>query len=414
MLMSLPVELIMAIVRGLEGDVEGLRTVALTCRDLLPIAREELFAVINVRAVEEGYMQVHLQHVVEVRTGRAVSPTAEEHRLLSGLPLRTLPKLRALGFVCLSPIFYIRLTPGLFSALGQLTSVTTLTLSRPSFLHLWHAQSVICALPNLSRLGLREPVFESFSLPLTYDGPLSRRFAATATRRPQLAFLSLAPAEDGAGEEIAAWVGQGPSGRTLATLVVPYHAVRPHVVLREFGPSVVRLSMPLRAPDGVYDRYLAEYSGLETLTVVLEAYSASAGPWHLLGPLMEHGVCAEALRVLRVDVRVEYGMDLCGALDWAALDRVNDALDEARYAGVGRVEVVVQWREGLGWDPEDGVRETVVENVRARLYGPAQAGKLLARVHKVKEVSVCVQRRSRVLTRRDSTRTRFPYDELWA
>lgn len=136
----------------------------------------------------------------------------------------------------------------------------------------------------------------------------------------------------------------------------------------------------------IYSGYLDEYTNLRTLTVFLEAYSTCEGPWFLLTPFLERGISAEHLHTITIDVRIEYPMDLWSAIDWTALDRVNDELDEAKFEGLRKVVFIMQWREGLEWKPAEGERDLVKQQIEQRLYNLVDAGKLEARVQVVREV----------------------------
>lgn len=136
----------------------------------------------------------------------------------------------------------------------------------------------------------------------------------------------------------------------------------------------------------IYSGYLDDYTNLRTLTVFLDAYSTCEGPWYLLAPFLERGISAEHLHTITIDVRIEYPMDLWSAIDWTALDRVNDELDEAKFEGLRRLVFILQWREGLEWKPAEGERDLVRQQIEQRLYNLVDAGKLEARVQVVGEV----------------------------
>lgn len=136
----------------------------------------------------------------------------------------------------------------------------------------------------------------------------------------------------------------------------------------------------------VYSGYLDYYTNLRTLTVFLEAYSTYEGPWFLLAPFLERGIAAEHLHTITIDVRVDYPMDLRSAIDWAALDRVNDELDEAKFDGLDRVVFILQWKERLEWNPAEGERDVVKRQIEQRLYNLVDTGKLEVRVQVVREV----------------------------
>lgn len=142
----------------------------------------------------------------------------------------------------------------------------------------------------------------------------------------------------------------------------------------------------------VYSGYLDYYTNLRTLTVFLEAYSTYEGPWFLLAPFLERGISSEHLHTITIDVRVDYPMDLRSAIDWAALDRVNDELDEAKFDGLNKVVFILQWKERLEWNPAEGERDVVKRQIEQRLYNLVDTGKLEVRVQVVRvRVEISVQ-----------------------
>lgn len=254
MLLTVPTEIIIAIIRALDRDTQALKNVALVCRALLPVVREELFEVTNERVFEQPYMLPYLGHIVELVIGGG--PILSLNRYLdshsaSCLQTQFLPKLKAIRFVAAHPVFYVRLPPELYTSLASLTAVTELTICWASFHNLFHAQALISALPNLSCLSLKEVKFFEWSPALQSRLSLVIfSYPSAASVRPRLTRLSVAPSpESSASAEIVAWLGQGPSAESLRTLVVPYQSPAAHAVLGHFGSTVEHLQMPLRELD---------------------------------------------------------------------------------------------------------------------------------------------------------------------
>ncbi len=255
MLLTVPPEILIAVIRALDRDTRALRNVALVCRALLPIVREELFAVTSERVLEQPYMHPYFKHIIElVIGGRPILSLRRYLDLHSAYCLQTqpLPKLKAIRFVTAHPRFYATLPLELYTALASFTAVTELILCWASFYNLSHAQSLICALPNLSCLSLKEVKF--FEGPQTLQSlfllDIINSPCSAASTRPRLTRLSVVPSpRSSASAEIVAWLGMGPSAESLRTLVVPYQSITAHVVLGHFGSTVEHLQMPLSDLD---------------------------------------------------------------------------------------------------------------------------------------------------------------------
>ncbi|KAI0325314.1 hypothetical protein GY45DRAFT_1330454 [Cubamyces sp. BRFM 1775] len=391
MLLTLPSELVVGIVHALDGDVKALRNVALTSRVLLPIAREVLFEVVNLRALNRTCIQPYFSAIKELRIvgtiqGMACALSKPPTSLI--LYPQAFIKLKALRLIDAGQLFYMRIPLSFLTAVTRLTALTELTLSGATFVHLGHVQSLICYLDRLSRLSLRNIEFCQDTITISTYTPLPVRIAPVAAVRPSLSHLSIAPLNSTtASAQVAQWLGSGPSRDSLTTLVLPHLSQAPYVVLNCFGPSVEHLCMPLRELDtSAYDGYLDGYTNLRTLTVFMEAYNTSQGSWYLLPPFLERGIpAAEQLHTITIDVRIGYPMSLSSAIDWTALDRLNDVLDDVKFKALQRVVVIMQWREALGWKPDWTEREAVARSVRARLYSLDGEGKLEARLQTVEE-----------------------------
>ncbi|KAI0364149.1 hypothetical protein BV20DRAFT_1057461 [Pilatotrama ljubarskyi] len=365
MLLTLPTELLQTVIGALasERDVRDLRTLALVCRALVPVARQELFKVVHVCAIYQPYMRPYLQHVVELRISEPLS---------------------AIRFIGLEPAFYREMPKQFLEALASISSITALTLSHALFRHPLLPRVLISAFPNLSGLSVAGlevvPTHSASSLP--------DYLFTTKLGHPRLSRLSMTPSNWGSSStELARWLSSGPSGESLTELVIPPKVGMPHAgILSSFGPSVKDLRMPLRELDGdIYTGYLERYTRVRSLTLFLEAYGTSQGPWFLLAPFFAHGIPSEQLESITLDVRIDYPMTLASAIDWATLDRVNDELDEDRFRALRKVVFVVQWKEELEWCPGRAERDRVERNVEERLHYLARAGRLETRVQMVKE-----------------------------
>ncbi|KAH9889551.1 hypothetical protein C8Q73DRAFT_793750 [Cubamyces lactineus] len=391
MLLTLPSELVMVIVRALGGNVRALRNVALTSRALLPVAREVLFEVVNLRALNRTCIQPYFSAINELRIVGTIHGMA---CVLSKPPVALIlyphafPKLKSLCFIDAGQLFYMRMPLSFLTAVTRLTALTELTLSGATFVQLGHIQSLICSLVRLSRLSLSNVEFSQDVFTISTYAPLPGHIASVAAIRPRLSHLSIAPVNSTtASAEVAQWLGRGPSRDSLTTLVVPHLSEAPYVVLNCFGPNVEHLRMPLRELDtSTYDGYLDGYTNLRTVTVFMEDYNTSQGPWYLIAPFFERGIpAAERLQTIIIDVRIGYPMSLSSAIDWTALDRLNDVLDEDKFKALQRVVVILQWREALGWTPDWAERESVAGSIRARLYNLDEEGKLETRLQTVEE-----------------------------
>ena len=122
----------------------------------------------------------------------------------------------------------------------------------------------------------------------------------------------------------------------------------------------------------------------------MDSYNMSQGAWYLLAPLIEHGIPATHLLRLTIDVRVEFETDLHAVIDWVALDRVNDLLEDEAFDALEELEFIVQLKEELGWDPREEA-EALLERVEQRLYCVADSGKkITTRYLRVDEVRLIV------------------------
>ncbi|KAI0656716.1 hypothetical protein C8Q70DRAFT_1056311 [Cubamyces menziesii] len=391
MLLALPNELVVGIVRALDGDVKALRNVALTSRALLPIAQEVLFEVANLRGLHRTCIHPYFSVINELRVvGKVEGMVCAISKPPASLILypHAFPKLKAIRLIYVGRLFYMRMSLSFLTAVTRLTALTELTLCGATFVNLGHIQSLIRSLARLSRLSLSNIEFAQDMFPTSTYTPLPGHIPAVAAIRPKLAHLSIAPTNSTmASAEVARWLGSGPSRDSLTTLVIAHLSEAPQVVLDCFGSSVEHLRMPLRDLDAsTYSGYLDGYTSLRTVTVFLEAYNTSQGPWYLLAPFFERGIpTAECLHTITIDVRIGYPMSLSSAIDWTVLNRLNDALDEDKFRALQKVVVILQWREALGWKPDWVERETVARSVRARLYNLDGEGKLEARLQTVEE-----------------------------
>ncbi|KAI0629090.1 hypothetical protein C8Q77DRAFT_1144998 [Trametes polyzona] len=313
-------------------------------------------------------------------TGYAPPPIALERHLIA----EALPKLDTLHAVN-TPLDHVLVAPAL-GALSALGSVVTLTLAGVEFRNVGQAQTLLCALPNLRRLSLKAVRFWSW---YPHDGSPT----VAAASGPTLTRLAVVP-ERRTVRALVEWLAAGPSGASLATLIVPHECEEPpHAVLERFGSSVQHLSFPLaalNADDGA--PVLERYTGLHTLTVSVEPSTKcnSHNGWAALTQLFAQGVPRPAqLRKVTISIRLSSAprCRLKHVIYWRALGELDEVLgDRERYGALGVVEVRVQWREKLRWTPRKGERATLETDVRKRMCALVAARKLVVHVGVVQEV----------------------------
>ena len=139
-----------------------------------------------------------------------------------------------------------------------------------------------------------------------------------------------------------------------------------------------------------YDGHFDKYTCLRTLTIFMDSYNMCQGSWYMLGPFLERGIETQHLRKLTIDVRVEFVTGLDAVIDWAALDRLKDVLECTKFSALQELEVIVQHKEELPWDPAEEMKE-LLKRVEERLYGISDAGvHVITRYWRVKEVGECI------------------------
>lgn len=257
MLTTLPSELLLQIVGSLVHDLQALQSVAPLSHRLLPIVRQELFRVMNIRALEHEYMGPYLCLVRELRAGPRFKtrPDLLDRRFLHKLNGRTLPELRALSLHGIDFSRTTRVYKEDWDALGALASVTELSLSRVIFYDEFDMMTLIRAFPNLAALSLDcvevPPDSEmldrsSHHAPIALDRANAGRELHTMTEpRPRLSKLSL----DWGFMVLQAlwWLAWHEPGRMpLSTLTIAPSAIGADLIILQFGPTVVRLATPLR------------------------------------------------------------------------------------------------------------------------------------------------------------------------
>ena len=248
---TLPQELVYHVLEYLTTDLQALCATSLTCRHLLPVARELLFAVVSGEALLQDYMKSYREFMVEVQfrpVNSRLSAPVPIHEILWHLRPDVLPRLRALTFLGLQFWNLVGMLPGSFKTLSKLESVTELTLSGMSFLSLRHIQTFVCSLPNLSALNLHRITYAEPSMARRFSVPLVDKL--DLKRRPRIQRIAFSP--DGttnATSEIAEWLARSPTANSLVSLLVPYSARSPQYVLSRFGPSVEHLALPIRHVD---------------------------------------------------------------------------------------------------------------------------------------------------------------------
>lgn len=250
--MNLPSELLLHIAGFLYDDREALHNLALLSRRLSAIARHELFKVMDIRALEEDYMEQYLHLVRELR---AVPPFDHYADLLGAHALhkltpRNLPRLRALSLAELNLVRTSWVCQKDFHVLGSLPSITTLSLSRVEFFQPVDMLAVICYLPHITVLSLNRVTIRGVDTPdltaivtnpaptTTFDDAVER-----VKTRPQLARLALDV--NLMAMHVARWLADAPSA--LTTLAVDPTASDAQFMLPHFGPTIVHLAVPLRS-----------------------------------------------------------------------------------------------------------------------------------------------------------------------
>ncbi len=125
---------------------------------------------------------------------------------------------------------------------------------------------------------------------------------------------------------------------------------------------------------------------MRTLTIFMDSYNMCQGAWYMLPAFLEHAIGAQCLQKLTIDVRVEFVTALNAVIDWAALDRVNDVLEGAKFHALREVEVIVQHKDELPWSPAEDMKQ-LLERIEDRLYGLSDEGvRIVTRYWRVKEV----------------------------
>lgn len=258
MLCDLPSELVHLVLENLYRDVATLGALSLTCRILLPITREVLFAVVRYDAVREEYVLPYLHCIVELRfrTGyRTPIPYRTPiDEILWDLEPQLFPRLTAITLLGLQFWDVMGMPPSAFRKLSQLPSVTKLTLSGMSFFDLQHVQAFICALPKLKTLNIHRITYGDPALARRLAFPLMRE-GVNMTLSSGLSRLAFSPdMTTRATSEVAEWLGKTQAAATLETIIVPFSTRSPHYVVSRFGPNVRHLSMPVHGLESMPSR----------------------------------------------------------------------------------------------------------------------------------------------------------------
>lgn len=387
MLLTLPNELLIEIVGHLARDVEALRCCALTCRLLLPVVREELFAVLNILALERAYMHPYLPLTRQLRVGPGYESDILTPRAFPALNPQALPNLTALSVVGLNFVTHTRLHSPMYNALENFTSITDLCLTSVVFLHLKHIQSLVCALPNLSSLSLRSVTYEFISSAAAHV-QLAKDVDDLAMARPRLSSLSIFQASFSmASRHVAAWLAHSPTGESLKVLTIPQGAQGPEEILRHFGPSVEHLNVPVQNlagkppchifvsrhlirpyPACIFDDYLRSYTSLRSLEVSLDVSDSTRDQWDVLFRLFQHAIVADHLHTITIVFRLEHSlpMRLRSALRWDTFGLVEEELISTKFKALRTVDIVVLWTEDWSRSLEPEV-ESLLRKIRRHL-----------------------------------------------
>lgn len=402
MLLTLPNELLIEIVGHLARDVEALRSCGLTCRLLLPVVREELFAVLNILALERAYMHPYLPLNRQLRVGPGYESDILTPRAFPSLNPQALPNLTALSVIGLNFVTHTRLHSPMYNALENFTSVTELSLSSVVFLHLKHIQSLVCALPNLSSLSLYRVTYEFISSAAVHV-QLAKDVDDLAIARPRLSRLSIFQASFCmASRHVAAWLAHSPTGESLNVLTIPHGAQGPEEILRHFGPTVEHLSVPVQNLAGkplyhffvlrhlihpclacIFDNHLRSYTSLRSLEVSLDVSDSTHDQWDVLFRLFQHAIVADHLHTITIVIRLEHSlpMRLRNALKWDTLALVKGELTSTKFKALRTVEIVVLWAEDWSRSLEPEV-ESLLRKIR-RHFSRLSAQKTLVTKHRV-------------------------------
>ncbi|KAL1941357.1 hypothetical protein VTO73DRAFT_7174 [Trametes versicolor] len=408
--MNLPSELLLHIAGYLSDDLEALLNLALLSRRLSAIARHELFKVMDIRALEEDYMEEYLHLVRELRAVPPFDHYADflgAHALHKLTP-RNLPRLRAFSIAELNLVRTSWVCQKDLSVLGSISSITTLSLSRVEFFQPLDMLAVICYLPHITALSLDRVTIRGVDTPdltavVTNPAPAATFEDAVerAKTRPQLARLALDM--NLMAMHVARWLADEPSA--LTTLSVDPTASDAQFMLPHFGPTVVHLAVPLRSTGPLapaeWTTPLRQYTALRTLTLYIDAYrcfaSAPTCQWTRLLRVLQQGVPPTAraqLDTLTLSVRLEdpdlHLLD--DAVCWWALDPLDDVLagPAGGYTGLKTVEVAVEWtmpgRRRMSLDLRDAA-DAVGAKIRKRMGRLEGAGKLVVRYGVLCELS---------------------------
>ncbi|EIW54572.1 uncharacterized protein TRAVEDRAFT_52266 [Trametes versicolor FP-101664 SS1] len=395
MLMELPNEILVLIIQAVDRDLTDLRNLALTCRALLPVTREELFSesIVNVCALLEPHIRPYSDHITKLRIEE---PNSESNNVANGrfipyLDPHALPRLTTLYFNGLNAWFFVKMPTSFYQALSSLTSVTTLALGSVYFVNFRQIQASVCSLPSLSELSLQDVGY----IPWTGDMPEGYDQWAEGlpeiTTRPRLSRLMIAPSS--ATEDVVPWLASGPSKDSLTTLVVPHRANTPQKVLSHFGPNIEHLSIHLHEYGNktYYTRIIKGYTNLRTLRLVLDALVEAPHAWTLdVLRMLGFWIRAQHLHTIAIDVlipcdvleRCEWQLD--AQLDWDKLRLLDGVLAGPKFAVLDTVEFTVQW---IGeWDPEEEMRAALAKRIEETLRKVAETRRLVTSVRGMKEV----------------------------
>ncbi|CDO75386.1 hypothetical protein BN946_scf185012.g3 [Trametes cinnabarina] len=391
-LLTLPDELLSAILFALDRHLPTLRNVSLTCRALLSIARGELFQVVDATILHKSVMLPYVQHVEELHFKPSSCPRPAS---------LALSKLRTMHLAShpFRPMILSVLDWQELFAVAAFASVTELILYTVSLPRFGDLQSLVCLFPNLERFSASQVTLGEDTtvtvrpLPLTRSKPTDQ--AVLDARRPMLRFLHVAhTGEDDPVIKLARWLLTGPSAGTLKTLILSYTCSSPQTLLSHVGPTIEHLALALRPFHGmVYDGYFERYTRLHTLDLMLRSYRTAPGAWHRLATFLLHIPTAH-LHTLMIDIRVHDPRSMGDGIYLPTLAEVNEALDDEKFATVKRVEVVVQCDTLVGWEPDRKQAEQVRRDVRALLYHVENAGKLVVTVQSVEKASAFLHVRS--------------------
>lgn len=245
---QLPVELLEHITSFLQDDSRTLRTLSTSSRILDAVSKPHLFSTLDFRRLGCPDLRPLLCYVKELQVTWQVDmfQTSEmqllDRLLLPNLSPEALPRLRSLVVRALGTRG-TRFLSIQRKAFLPLTSLTTLTLCETYHQNLHDVQMLICALPHLKTLhfstvswGKDPDDMQLMPVPLPEGPDLETLYVSSTYPEKTLVLVE--------------WLAQTPTGQSLKNLHIPFFAHNAPALVPFFGPTVRRLSIPVRRLHG--------------------------------------------------------------------------------------------------------------------------------------------------------------------